>query len=486
MNTPTTSLEDWIRRLRDREMPIFSRTVQALNEAMESKRSGVLELSRIILEDPTLTAKVLKLSNSPYYNPGRQKLATITRAIVLIGLQTVRDLALACSFIETVLAHPNKKQVQREIARSLHSAVQAKSIAILANDPQPEEVFIAALLNNLGEVVFWCFGEQQGQEVTRRMDEGMTAVQAEREVLGFKLSQLGASLSRHWKLGDLVEDAYKNPSLSSRADYAKLGCAVATQMERGWDSDEFRSTLQQVAAITAKSTDELTALIKLNSENTVKLATAFGAAECAEFIPQDSVEKPAASGADSRRGFDEPAFEPARSSSSLIQILNDISALLAADTPPAFTIVLDLIIEGIYRSLEMDRVLLLIMEPGRKQLKESIALGWPSLHTRPPMQFAAQSVPHTLVSYALDKDDVFWVASSPSSPQSELFTPSITNQIGRHDCLVSGLGSARIPIGLIYADRAHSDLPLTQTTYEGFKQLILQANIALKLCKKPA
>ena len=96
MSGTSTSLEEWVRRLRDRDMPVFSRTVQALNEAMNGSRSGVLELSQIILEDPTLTAKILKLSNSPYYNPGRQKLATITRAIVLIGLQTVRDLALAC------------------------------------------------------------------------------------------------------------------------------------------------------------------------------------------------------------------------------------------------------------------------------------------------------------------------------------------------------------------------------------------------------
>jgi HD-like signal output (HDOD) protein len=483
MSGTSTSLEEWVRRLRDRDMPVFSRTVQALNEAMNGSRSGVLELSQIILEDPTLTAKILKLSNSPYYNPGRQKLATITRAIVLIGLQTVRDLALACSFIETVLSYSNKKQVQREIARSLHSAVQAKALAILANDPQPEEIFIAALLNNIGEVVFWCFDQGQGQEISRLIQEGRSSDQAEREALGFRLKQLGATLSKHWKLGELVEDVFETNHRSPRSELARLGCEVALACEHGWESDIFKTALNRAAERSGKPAETLANSIRTNCQNALKLIEAFGAAECLDFIPNGSPGKPEK--AEPIIAVEtSPIGESTSTPSSFLQILNDISALLAGDTTPSFPIVLELVVEGIFRSLEMDRVLLLLTDPTRKQLKESIALGWPSVKTRFPMQFPLICTPPTIVSHALEKDEALWLQPSLSSPHSELFTPLVANQLGRHECFISPLGINRNAIGIIYADRSHSKKPITTLTFDAFRQLAMQTNIALKLCKK--
>jgi HD-like signal output (HDOD) protein len=165
------TLDDWINWLRDKEMPIFSRTVQRLNHAIEDKRSGVSELSSIILEDPGLTARLLKFANSPHYNPSSVRLATVTRAVVLLGLNVIRELALACSFIETVLSKQRKQQVDREIAYALHSAVQAKSLAILLNDPRPEEVFVAALLHSVGHIGFWCFEHDAGEKSQALMEQ---------------------------------------------------------------------------------------------------------------------------------------------------------------------------------------------------------------------------------------------------------------------------------------------------------------------------
>jgi len=461
-------------------MPIFSRTVQSLNDAMEDRRSGVLELSRIILEDPTLTAKILKLSNTPYYNPGRQKLATVTRAIVLIGLQVVRDLALACVFIETLLAAHNREQVRRHIARALHAAVQAKSIAILANDPEPEEIFIAALLHNIGHIVFWCFAEKQGAELSRLIAQGLPAEQAERHILGFRLRQLGAALSRRWKLGGLLDEVYASVSHGGRPELVRLGCELAEHADRGWETAETEAVIQRIATLTSREHDELLARLDLNARNTIKLADQFGVGDCTAYLPVSATEA-RADETSAPPPSTEAATESDKESGRLVQVLHDISVLLAGDTSPRLTIVLELVLEGCYRALGMERVLLALMDPGRKLLRDTAALGWPG--GRPPLLEPVHSIPPTLVSHALEQSQALWIKAPIEPPYAALFTPAIIRQLGRQECLIAPIGLMRRPIGLIYADRAVTGRPMRQEDFDGFRQLTLQANIAFKLCQ---
>ena len=114
--------------------------------------------------EPNLTATLLKLGNSSYYNPSNQKVNTITRAIILLGAETIRELTLACSFIESILSSSNKARANEEIAQAIHAAVQARELAIAAHDVSPEEVFIAALLHNLGSIAFWCSDSRQSEQ----------------------------------------------------------------------------------------------------------------------------------------------------------------------------------------------------------------------------------------------------------------------------------------------------------------------------------
>lgn len=479
LGNPQT-LEEWTRRLAERDMPIFSRTVQALNDAIEDRRSGVLELSRIILEDPTLTAKILKLSNTPYYNPGRQKLATVTRAIVLIGLQVVRDLALACVFIESLLAAHNREQVRRHIARALHAAVQAKSIAILANDPEPEEVFIAALLHNIGHIVFWCFAEKQGTELSRVLAQGVAAEPAERQVLGFRLRQLGAALSRRWKLGGLLDEVFTSTTPGGRPELVRLGCELAEQADRGWEDSETQAVIRRIAELTNREHDELLERLAQNARNTVKLAAQFGAGDCTAYLPvlpspsgrTEEVAPPPVADA---------ATELDKDSARLMQVLHDISVLLAGDTSPPLTIVLELILEGCYRALGMDRVLLALMDPGRKLLRDTAALGWPG--GRPALLEPVKCIPQNLFGFALEQNQAIWIKAPADPPYSILYTPGTIRLLGKQECLIAPIGLPRRPIGLIYADRAVTGRALHQEDFDGFRQLTLQANIAFRLCQ---
>ena len=91
---------------------------------------------------------------------------------------------------------PQLERVQAEMARSFHAAAQARAFAQQHKDPAPEEVFIATLLCNLGQMAFWSASGKQGEQLSAALQKpGVNVDQVEEEVLGFKLSQLTLGLA---------------------------------------------------------------------------------------------------------------------------------------------------------------------------------------------------------------------------------------------------------------------------------------------------
>jgi len=466
------TLADWTNWLREKEMPVFSRTVQRLNQTIENKHSGVTDLSTIILEDPGLTARLLKFANSPYYNHNNFRLASVTRAIVLLGLNVIRELALACSFIETVLSKQHKQQVNREIACALHSAVQAKALAILLNDPRPEEVFIAALLHNIGHVGFWCFEQNTGDKILELTErQKMPAEKAEKAVLGFPLIQLGASLSKAWGLGGLIEEAFSGRS--PRTEYVKLGYQIARHSPQGWDSETITRCLYRMAELTGKPRQHLLAVLRDNAESAVKLARQSGAHEAAAYVA--GAEQEAAA---SRREPDEIIEAAPQDKVSLMQIMQDLTSLLCGEFD--LNLAIEMIMEGIYRALGMDRVLFALLTQDRKRIKEKFALGWPSVESRGHLQISVSGSPPNIFSSTLETNKCFWARGAGVEAQ-RLFTGEVIAQFGLHDCCLSPVSYDKRVIGVFYADRALSGEPITRDMVDGFRQLTMQANIALKL-----
>ncbi|MEI6414590.1 MAG: HDOD domain-containing protein [Pseudomonadota bacterium] len=451
-------------------MPIFSNTVKRLKSVMDDDKSGASELSSVILEDQSLTAKILKVSNAAYYNPNRQPIATITRAISLIGLKDICNLAIACSFIEAILSERNKQHVNREIARALHAAVQAKSFALLMNakPPVPEEVFIAGLLHNIGHVAFWCFEEEVGDAIDQLIDRGMDSEKAERQVLGFTLRQFGASLGKSWQLGKTVLEGYSATTASKQAEIVKIACEVAKYAIQGWETPEIKNSLNKLSKLVDKTEEQLFNQVKVNAESAILLANRFGAREAAAFIPE--ANHVAATLA-------EP---PERTEEGLLTFIQDITDMLGGDSTE-FHLVFQMIAEGIYRGLDMDRVFFALITQDRKFVKEKTALGWPPLATRNPLQIPVSVMPHHLISLCVDRNERIWAKPDPATHFSQFYTPMFRTHFGSHECFISPISANKRVIGLFYCDRAVRHHPMTQKHFEGFRQITQHANIALRL-----
>src|SRR5882724_2525384 len=125
-----STLDEWIQRIRDEDMPIFGNTAREIAALAEDDTSSVSTLTQAVLQDAAMTAKLLTLANSAYFNPARNSISTVSRAVVVLGLDLVRGIVVSIRLIDTLLVGASHRRVVQHMARALHAAVQARSAAI--------------------------------------------------------------------------------------------------------------------------------------------------------------------------------------------------------------------------------------------------------------------------------------------------------------------------------------------------------------------
>ncbi len=247
--TEIRGLEAWMDALAEQELPTLDVVVQEICTLSEDDKCRAEDLTKIILRDADLTSKVLRIANSVHYNPGFAPIKTVSRAIVHLGFDNLRNITLATTLIENFLKGKPKTLLIQSLARSFHAAVQAKAMVPFLANEKKEQVFIAALLRNISELALISTGRKVVEEFIEARDK---APQAEHSLavdyLGVDTSMLSRSLIKDWALGDLLSEACENHVHSSAAARAvNLGNEISTYIQRGIRSPEMQKLCQQTA-----------------------------------------------------------------------------------------------------------------------------------------------------------------------------------------------------------------------------------------------
>jgi HD-like signal output (HDOD) protein len=182
----------------------MSHNVQELISLTCSSRSAASELSRVILKDYSLTNKVLQVVNSAYYSIGRP-VNSISRAVAILGFDAVRDLATAIAlFEEFVKSGVEKDSISMLLTRSFLSGLQARDMAVEKNlNLPPEEAFICTLLHNLGKIIICIYLPEKYREIEQKISNGMSEEGAARAVLSeLTYNDVGQEVAKFWNLSE--------------------------------------------------------------------------------------------------------------------------------------------------------------------------------------------------------------------------------------------------------------------------------------------
>jgi len=185
-------------------MPSLSTTVGKVLEVCSRTDASPNELNKVISLDPVLTGQVLKLINSAYYSL-LNKITSLTRAITMLGMNTVKNMALSTAIIKTMSGAKKSRALpsSRFWQHSIGVGVSAKLLAMACDLPvaEREEMFIAGLLHDLGKVPF---GDEYIDVLALAKKEQRSLIEVERELMGIDHQEVGLMIAEKWKLNTVI------------------------------------------------------------------------------------------------------------------------------------------------------------------------------------------------------------------------------------------------------------------------------------------
>jgi len=177
-------------------------TFLRLQSLQNSDKSTLSDYAEVISLDPSLAARVLKLSNSVLYRFPSQ-IDTLTQAINIIGSDAVIHLALAnCTGNMGNHLKPGTIDLDRFWSQSVDCALLMRNLSILGGSKRHERLFIIGLLHNIGELVIAQVSPEKATVIEKASVDSDNAVEAQQSELGFTYADCSAELATSWKLPD--------------------------------------------------------------------------------------------------------------------------------------------------------------------------------------------------------------------------------------------------------------------------------------------
>jgi HD-like signal output (HDOD) protein len=251
--------DDVIREIdRLSDLPILPQILIRLNKVAEDDNASVEDFGRIILKDQGLTLQVLRVVNSAFYRQqGRERTTTVSQAVLILGFNGVRRLALGMSVYDTLQSANALPGLQDLWSHSLTTAITTRLLAARTGYYSPEEAFVGGLVHDVGRVVLArCDPELYGR-ITAQASTSAQVRDLERQLFGMSHALAGKRLAHRWSLPAPFEEvigghhAYETDALEAGSRLLRLvsaGNRFAHALTDGSDPQGLERAMAELAA----------------------------------------------------------------------------------------------------------------------------------------------------------------------------------------------------------------------------------------------
>jgi putative nucleotidyltransferase with HDIG domain len=185
-------------------IPTLDTTRARLFEALQEEDADIERIERIVSTDPAMTAKIIKLANSPFYRHAQQHLG-MHQSLLTIGLDIVKCIALSMTVIDTL-------RCETKYARDLWShsyAVALTALSLSRDKSEKDRLFTGALLHDLGRIIFLFIAPEV---YTALIDSGgcRPGEELEQETFSISHTVLGEMVARKWNFPDEIVEIIRH------------------------------------------------------------------------------------------------------------------------------------------------------------------------------------------------------------------------------------------------------------------------------------
>lgn len=503
------------------DMPIFSASVNRVHVVSSNPDADAMELAVEVLKDANLTTKVLKLANSPFYNRGQGKIGNLSRAVVVLGFDTVKSAVLTLKLIDSFQHQHPGIDMTGMLVNAYLSGGFVRGISAKCGVKDIEQAYICGLLHNLGEIVSaYTLPQQYGQIQNLRREQNLSRNVAERQVLGTTLDALGQAIVSDWEFpqsvvktlgehttkgdGRVRDQVELTGVLSSLANEA-MELLYAEQPTSRKSLAELNYEIAKVAGIKKEQVSEalehsfkqccdmaqayglnkkhLTPKLRSgNDDDLNKLARQFSFYASSEITTPESASKTKATPA-AATPKTKPAGvteKPAATGDTnlLLGILFEITGLMAQKAH--YNTILTKVLEGMHRGIGFDRAVLCLLAPDHRTYTARMAAGPNSEAVKQYLSFPVDAQRDLFSKIILDGNELL-VTDIDQGGWRQLLPKDFEQATGARGFMLGALRAKARPVGIFYADKATSKATITSEDARSFMQLVAQAQLALQM-----
>jgi len=246
-----------------------------LQEVMADEDSSMQDVADVVSLDPALAARLLRIANSAYYGLPSQ-VDTISRAVNILGIQQIHDLALATSIAQVFEGLPNDMMDMSTFwYRSVMCGFLARELGKRSGLRNTESLFVRGLLLDIGHLILYSrYPEACRQALAESADDLIRLFEHERQLIGCDANQVGLELMRAWKLPSAFVESFAY--LQHPADSTAHGKEIAALHIAAWITHGLNTDLllEQMCQRVAPSAWELSGLNHVQVEEVTEVVSA--------------------------------------------------------------------------------------------------------------------------------------------------------------------------------------------------------------------
>ncbi|MDH3892641.1 MAG: HDOD domain-containing protein [candidate division Zixibacteria bacterium] len=205
-----------------RNLPTPPIVFHQIQKVISDPNSSAGQVASVLAEDPAMSVKVLKLTNSAFYGLARE-IESVKHAVMIVGMEAIKNLVLSASVLDMFKSSDIDQEFQEAFWRhSLATAFCGRLLARRLNAHgmvDPDTAFSSGLLHDVGKLIISCFLPEENAKFqeARKDDEESPDFEVEERALGFNHAQVGGFLATQWKLPKRLADSisyHHRPQLS--------------------------------------------------------------------------------------------------------------------------------------------------------------------------------------------------------------------------------------------------------------------------------
>lgn len=503
---PSSALEDLLERMNaGGDFPALSHTIAELNQAVSDENGHSSALTEVILRDVSLTNKLLRLVNAAHYGSfGGQPISTISRAVVILGFDAVRDAAVSLLLFEHLENHAQADELKAEAVESFFCGTLGRMLAASAGIRDGEEAFISALFRNLGRLMArFHFYEETRRIAAHMAEDDLGEEAAARLVLGVDYDQLGQAIARQWHFAPHILQAIApvgpGPVRAAAASHGRLQVVANLARElhqtyaRDLPPDQQRQAINALcerfregARVSPESLAETVhkAAEAVRSEGHVLRTDATRSPLLKRLLRVGKDRPEAAAGAAADLSAEARAASPETSSeealdptSILAQGMQDLTSLILGNYQLAD--VLKMVAELFYRSGSFDHVLVSTLDRGSQCLVGRVAFGPGSDRLKSAFRIPLAFSPDVFHA-ALSKGQDILISDARADNIRGRIPPWYSQSADAHAFLLLPISINGKSVAMLYADRENAPLQLPGQLLGLLKALRNQATLAIR------